>query len=125
MPYIDGTKKEYSNYWFSSSDGHTISEFNSLLNKNNIDKLESEGGACLVYTHLASGFFKRDGIINEEFKRNIKYLSSKNGWFVPASTLLDYLKSHRKNAHVSQKYLARLDLIWVVDRIGKKIRFER
>lgn len=32
MPYAEKTKI-YSNYWFSSSDGHTIEEFNNLISK--------------------------------------------------------------------------------------------
>ncbi len=56
MPYIDRGKEKYSNYWFSSSDGHTVEEFTSLLSSKNIDKLQNEGGACIVYTHFASGF---------------------------------------------------------------------
>lgn len=32
MPYIE-EKKRFSNYWFSSSDGHTAQEFNNLIKK--------------------------------------------------------------------------------------------
>lgn len=79
MPYIDPYKKDYSNYWFSSSDGHTVEEFNELLTKENIDKLEKEGGLCIVYTHFAEGFVDENGNLNPEFKNKIEYLSSKSG----------------------------------------------
>lgn len=125
MPYIDKTKEKYSNYWFSSSDGHTVKEFNNLLEKDNIDKLEDEGGACIVYTHFASGFVDDEGKLNKKFENNIRYLSTKGGWFVSTSTLLDYLKAHKKETYVSNKYLAKLDFKWVADRIIKKARFKR
>ena len=47
MPYIDKNKERHSNYWFSSSDGHSVEEFNTLLTKENVDKLECEGS---IYT---------------------------------------------------------------------------
>ncbi len=125
MPYIDKNKEQYSNYWFSSSDGHTVEEFNALLTKENVDKLECEGGACIVYTHFASNFVDDKGNLNEEFVSDIKYLSGKNGWFVPASTMLDYLLSQRENHHASKAYLVGLDLRWVIDRIIKKLKFRR
>ncbi|ABR54311.1 hypothetical protein Mevan_0403 [Methanococcus vannielii SB] len=89
MPYIIKNKK-FSNYWFSSSNGANVSEFINLLSYKNIDKLEEEGGLCIIYTHFAQGFIK-NGEINQEFKDRIKYLSKKDGWFAPASEILDYL----------------------------------
>lgn len=55
MPYRYPDKQQYSDYWFSASDGHTIEEFNALTKPENIDRLEEEGGVCTVYTHFASG----------------------------------------------------------------------
>lgn len=125
MPYMDKSKQDYSNYWFSSSDGHTIEEFNHLLSKESIDQLEAEGGACIVYTHFASNFVNEEGQLNEEFMANIKYLSSKDGWFVPTSTLLDYLLSVKEQHYVSKIYLNRLDFRWIFDRIAKKLKYSR
>lgn len=124
-PYVDKNKEEYSNYRFSSSDGHTVNEFNALLNKDNIDRLETEGGACLVYTHFASQFVDSAGRIDKTFAKNIEYLSGKNGWFVPASTLLDYLLTQRKSRYAPRQYLLKLDFKWVIDRIVKRLKFKR
>lgn len=125
MPYIDKRKEQYSNYWFSSSDGHTVEEFNTLIRKENVDRLEYEGGACIVYTHFAYNFVDSKGRVNKDFLRNIEYLSSKDGWFVPAGTILDFLLSCKESHYASKAYLTRLDLRWVVDRIIKKIKFNR
>lgn len=125
MPYIDKSKEQFSNYWFSSSDGHTVEEFTNLLSKKNIDRLCNEGGACIVYTHFASDFVDKHGNLDNDFKKCIRYLSSKNGWFVPASTLLDFLRKNKVTSYASTNYLNKLDIKWLKDRIIKKIRFNR
>ena len=91
MPYQCKRKSRYSNYWFSSSDGDTVREMNALLSPVNCDRLEKQGGVCIAYTHFAYGFVNAQGQLNPEFERNIRYLAGKAGWFVPVSTLLDYL----------------------------------
>ncbi len=124
MPY-KVRSKQYSNYWFSSSDGHTVNEFNYFLSKENIDKLETEGGYCIIYTHFASGFVNGNGTLNDEFKKSMSYIASRNGWFVPASQLLDHILEQRKNKNGNTSYfqLLRLDFLWLIDRIRKKIKF--
>ena len=125
MPFMEKSKP-YANYLFSSSDGHTIEEFNSLISKKNIDKLEKEGGLCIVYTHFASGFLDKNSSINKEFEENINYLSSKEGWFAPASEILDFLlKNKNKKSFASPFYLFMLDVKWLYQRIQKKIKFGR
>ena len=126
MPYKEKNKSEYSNYWFSSSDGHTVEEFNDLLSEKNIQRLEKEGGACIVYTHFSSGFVDADGSINEQFKETIQRISKKNGWFVPASTLLDYLiKEKQRGRYLSYFQALCLDVLWLYDRVIKKIKYNR
>ena len=122
MPYRV-KKKKHSAYWFSSSDGHTVEEFNFFLSKKNIDKLESEGGYCIMYTHFASGFLDENKELNSETKAALDYLISKNGWFVPSGQLLDYLLEKRTKKTASYWSLLRLDMKWVFDRVRKKIKF--
>jgi len=95
MPYHD-LKKPFVNYWFSFSDGFTAKYFNKLLSDKNIEKLVRERGASIVYTHFACGFTERgkDGTykVNDETKKQLTKLAGhKDGWFVPASELLDRL----------------------------------
>jgi hypothetical protein len=126
MPFIE-KKKVYSNLWFSSSDGHSITLFNDLTSERNINKLIKEGGCCIVYTHFASGFLNDDGTLNANFVKNIEYLSKQNGWFVPATQLLDYLalmKDENSSEPVSQLYLNFLDLRWLLERLFKKVKYK-
>jgi hypothetical protein len=89
MPYHD-PKRPYVRYWFASTEGPNVEVFVRALSERNQDRLEAEGGACIMYTHLGRGFV-RDGQIDARFERLMRRLSAKNGWFVPVTTLLDFL----------------------------------
>jgi hypothetical protein len=124
MPYKEEAKKEYSNYWFSSSDGCDCKTFIKLLTKKNIDKLEKQKGCAIVYTHFAYGFVNENGELDEEFKKCVTYLASKNGWFVPTSELLDYINSGRENeVYITNIQSLYLDIRWFTDRIIRKLFF--
>jgi hypothetical protein len=124
MPFKE-KKKKYSNYWFSSSDGHTVEELNNLISKENVNRLIRENGLCIVYTHFAYGFLDNNCQINKTFKASIDYLSSQNGWFAPASEILDHLLNSKKEEEVNCFYINLLDLRWLFDRIVKKIKYGR
>lgn len=48
--------------------------------------------AYVSFIHiLVKKFVNEKGELNEEVKSNLKYLSKKDGWFVPVSEVLDYL----------------------------------
>ncbi len=109
MPYRDRDKEACSNFWFSSSDGSNVKNFSRLLTKQNVDSLEKEGGLCIVYTHFASGFVS-NGVLDADFREKMTYLASRNGWFVPAGKILDYLLEQRTNEYESERYFMRMDL---------------
>ena len=106
MPYHD-PRRPFVNYWFSSSDGHDVDAFCTLLSPENQDRLERERGACIVYTHFASGFF-RDGQLDRRFVQLMRRLAERNGWFVPASELLDYLRAQRRSDGDLRRPMARV-----------------
>jgi hypothetical protein len=126
MPYEVDRKSECSNYWFSSSDGHTVDEFIELISSSNLDRLEREGGACIVYTHFSSCFVRADGSLHPEFESRMRDLASRQGWFVPVSTLLDYLeRGHAGNVRVGFFYRFGIEIRWFIDRVFKKMRTNR
>jgi len=120
MPYHD-PDKPYVNYWFSFSDGFTRKFFCKIISDRNIERLVKERGACILYTHFGCGFCKKakDGsyLLDETFQRQIRKIAQqKDGWFVPASVVLDRLLLMKnvslintKNAFIvvnANKYLA-------------------
>ena len=115
MPYKDNNKS-YVNYWFSSSEGNNVKKFNRCISDKNQDRLEQEGGACIMYTHFADGFC-HNGKLSETFKEQMKRLSKKEGWFVPVSTLLDFLKKENNNYNVSKKQISDLEWKWLFDKL--------
>lgn len=116
-----------ANFWFSSSDGHTVEEFNDLIHPSNLDRLEREGGCCIVYTHFASGFVDGDGQVDSVFQERIKDLASRNGWFVPVGSVLDHLLagSEADDKFVDAGYQRRITRRWVVERVRKRLRYGR
>jgi hypothetical protein len=126
MPYPVQRKQKYSNFWFSSSDGHTCTELTDLISETNCDRLEKSGGVCIVYTHFASGFLDEKGRVDPIFERRIRYLASKPGWFVPVTPLLDFLAACHPGAG-DPGYIYRLgrNIRWAVDRVVKKVRYSR
>ncbi|KKQ18725.1 MAG: hypothetical protein US31_C0002G0070 [Berkelbacteria bacterium GW2011_GWA1_36_9] len=119
MPYKDPSKP-YANYWFSASSAPDIQSFIKITSLKNIDKLAEEGGCAIIYTHFASGFVK-NGKLNHEFQKNLAYIAQQNGYFVPAGTLLDYLKSLKKQNNTSQIDIKKLELKWFWDKIIEKL----
>ena len=118
MPYRLADKP-YVNYWFPTANGNRVVEFEQLLTKENIDRLEREGGVCLVYAHLGSGSFNKNGGVDPRFEARIKELVSHDGWFVPASQILEFLmKQPSWNGELSFRDQIRLDTKFVAGQFG-------
>ena len=84
--------KPYVNYWFDCSDGYNYDKFMRLISDKNIKRLVSEKGTSIIYTHFAYGFVDRSTqSLQRNFQEQLMKISSMNGWFAPASTILDRL----------------------------------
>ena len=117
MPYHD-SKRPYVNFWFASTEAPDIDSFNKCLAKENQDKLERQGGACIIYTHFGNGFVQ-NGKLNSRFKMLIENLSQKNGWFVPATKILDFINDNKTNPKKNISNLERtiLELRWLKHKL--------
>jgi hypothetical protein len=118
-PYKDITKK-HAPIWFNTADAPDINAYNKLVNPEAIDQLRRNNGWAIVSTHLGKGFFK-DNAINAEFKTTMKYLSSQNGWFVPASQILDLLKPEEEILDISRAKRIHMEWASFVDRLMSKM----
>lgn len=121
LVYKEKGKLDYSNYWFSSSNGMRLESFLKLLNKKDIDKLAQQHGCAIVYTHFAYDFVDSNGKLDDRFVEVIEYLSSKNGWFVPASKLLNYVLL-QKEYKPSYVYQSTKDIKWFFERLLHPIK---
>lgn len=118
MPYYDSSKP-FVNKWFASTEAPEIKTFNELLSEKNMDLLEKQGGCCIIYTHLGKNFVD-NGILNHEFVNNMKNLAIRDGWFVPASDILDHIESFNRNSQISKLGRFRLEIKWIYHKIKVK-----
>jgi hypothetical protein len=116
MPYHDPSKP-YVNYWFCSSEGAEVNSFNNTISENKQDRLEAEGGVCIMYTHLACGFYA-NGQLNERFSFLMDRLSKKNGWFVPVNQLLDYLIKVNGRKVITPSERKHLERKWLLNKFS-------
>jgi hypothetical protein len=119
MPYHD-PQRPYVQWWFSASNGATPAEVCALLSEANQDRLIEEGGACVMYTHLGNGFHP----LPADFRRLMARLSKADGWFVPATELLDYVGAQKGWHTVDEERtsLSRMQWQWAYERSGHNLR---
>ena len=117
MPYYD-PRRPYVRAWFASSEGPSCQPFCRTIEEAAQDRLASEGGACIMYTHLASGFCV-NGSLDGRFRALMERLSRLNGWFVPVHTLLDYLASVRGVHTITDRERSQLERKWLAHKLRK------
>jgi hypothetical protein len=117
LPYRDPAKP-YARAWFSSSEGGTAASFCRLLREEDQDRLEAQGGVCLVYTHFAKGF-SEGATLQPDFERLLRRLAGKKGWFVPVGTLLEHLQGGPEPPVLPSRELRRMERRWLGGKLRK------
>ncbi len=116
MPYFD-KERPFVNYWFASSEGADCDAFCRTISERNQDRLEEEGGGCIMYSHFGTAGFYEDGKLNSAFMRLMERLSRKDGWFVPVSTMLDHILKDRGHHVITAKERSRLERKWLMHKV--------
>ena len=102
----------------SYSNGNNADRFIELISKENLDRLEREGGVCIVYTQFGAGSFYKSGEIRPEFRARVIDLSTRNGWFVPATELLDYMRTQPNwDPELTFREQVRFEIIFLIKRV--------
>lgn len=117
MPYHD-SRRPLVRWWFSCSDASDCAAFVKLLRPERQDRLEREGGWCIVATHFARNFVHSGGLDRLAAKR-LEMLARRNGWFVPVSTVLDYLRETRTEDNFSDAEWGRMQWRWARDLVRR------
>ncbi len=115
MPYHDPARPAV-NFWFASAEGHNVETFTRMVSEENQDRLEAEGGGCIMYTHFAYGFAEK-GVLHARFQTLMNRLSKKAGWFVPVRTLLDYLVAQKGVVTLTPRERASLEWRWLRSKL--------
>lgn len=116
MPYHD-PERPYVNYWFASAEGANAQAYVDRISDAHLDRLEADGGACIMYTHFGLGFW--DGQhLHRRFVERMTSLARRNGWFVPVSQLLDFLLAQRGGHSILQPAQRReLERRWLLHKV--------
>jgi len=120
IPYRD-PKRSLVPWWFSAADAEDVRAFNRLLRIENQDRLERQGGVCIVATHLGKGFVANGAVVSE-VERLLRRLAGRPGWFVPVGTLLDWLVDQGVGGPLPAAEWRRMQWRWFGDLISRWIR---
>jgi hypothetical protein len=124
MPYRDPRRPAVP-WWFSASDAEDVDAFNALITPEAQDRLENEGGVCIVATHLGKRFAD-EGVVNPETRRLLQRLAAKPGWFVPVGELLDWLREQRGGGTgLPPREWRRMQWRWAWDLIQRRRQARR
>jgi hypothetical protein len=115
MPYYDPLKPFVAG-WYASTEGSNRESFVAALTEAAQDRLEAEGGACIMYTHFGHRFVE-NGTLDGRFRELMVRLSRKNGWFVPVSELLNFLRAERGMPTLSHGARRSLEGRWLWQKI--------
>lgn len=115
MPYYD-PQRSYVNYWYASSNGGNLKSFVACIGEKEQDRLEAEGGCCIMYTHFGKGF-QEGNKINTRFRFLMERLAKKGGWFMPVSSVLDYLLTKNGRHVITDQERFRLERVWLFEKI--------
>ena len=120
MPYRDPTRP-YVRWWFSAAAADDVDEFNHLLRPENQQRLEADGGVCIVATHFGKGF-GRAGETHPETRRLLELLAARKGWFPPVGELLDWLRGGRGTEELlPASEWHRMQWRWARDTLARRI----
>lgn len=111
MPYHDPDRPLVA-AWYSSSEGSNAARAITMLREENQDRLEAEGGACILYTHFGHDYVT-GGRIDPRFRALVTRLSRMNGWFVPVGRLLDHIREQRGLHTLTDAQRAELERRWL------------
>jgi hypothetical protein len=119
MPYRDPTRP-YVRWWFSAADAEGVEEFNELLRPTEQQRLEEEGGVCILATHLGKGF-SANGKPHPEARRLLELLAARNGWFPPVGELLDWLRARREGDRLPAREWRRMQWRWMRETLVRQL----
>ncbi|MRR24517.1 hypothetical protein EG830_16210 [bacterium] len=113
------TEKPWVKSWFFTADADNVEEFNRLLCETNQERLQHERGFCIVSTHFGKGY-TRKGCLHEETATLLKKLSMRNGWFVPVSTALDFIRDQQGQDVLTYTQRVILEARWFLHAIRRR-----
>lgn len=123
MPYYD-PGRPFVRWWFSAADAEDCADFNELLRPENQERLEREGGFCVVATHLGKRF-SSNGEVDPVTRGQLEMLAARPGWFPTLGELLDWLRARRTADTLPAGEWRAMQWRWARDLLRRKWRQRR
>lgn len=120
MPYRDPSRPMVR-WWFSATDAEDPEAFCRLISPAGQERLEREGGVCIVATHFGKGFV-RHGRVVEAFQERLEALARRPGWFPTVGELLDWMRAQPADHCLSPAEWRRMQWTWARDLFLRKAR---
>ncbi len=124
MPYHDPSRP-YVRWWYSAADAEDADEFVRFVTVENLDRLEAEGGVCILATHFGKGYV-RDGRVLPAVQRIVEDLARRAGYYAPVGELLDCLRAQRGEDHVlPRREWSRMQWQWAAALVRRRLKAGR
>lgn len=120
IPYRDPSRPLVRR-WFSAADAEDAEAFGRLIRPEAQERLEREGGVCIVATHFGKGFVAEGGVA-EPFRSRLEMLARRPGWFPPVGTLLDWMRRQVGDGVLPPREWRRMQWRWARDLLFRKAR---
>lgn len=120
MPYHDPARPLVQ-MWFSAADAEDAAEFIDVMRPEQQQKLEDEGGFCILATHLGKGYVQ-NGRVHPLVRQRLESLANRPGWFPTVRQLLDWLHERNKREDLPVQEWRRMQWRWARDLALRKWR---
>ena len=117
MPYRDPARPLIP-YWFSTSDAEDADAFIQALHPRRLDRLEREGGICILSTHLGKRFTEAGSVV-PAVRERLTDLARRPGWFPPVGVLLDWMRERGGGAALEPSEWRRMQWRWLRDLVTR------
>jgi hypothetical protein len=119
MPYRDPARPLVP-WWFSATDAEDAAAFKTVLSPARQERLEREGGICILATHLGKGYATAGGV-DPGSRRLLEELAHRPGWFPSVGELLDWLRGWRGEGALPAAERRRMEWRWLRDLVARKL----
>jgi hypothetical protein len=118
LPYHDAARP-YVQQWFAGAEGSNAAAFAETIAEHNQQRLEDEGGLCIMYAHLGYGF-ERAGRVDARFETLMRSMAQRDGWFAPVSEILDHLRATQGEWELSDSERRSLERRWLLEKVRSR-----
>jgi hypothetical protein len=118
IPYHDPLRS-LVRWWFSATDIEDAAQFVQRVTPSALDRLEAQGGVCILATHLGKGYAP-GGRIPPSIRRVFEDLARRSGWFAPVGDVLDGLRTRRAEPGLPHREWKRMQWRWLRDLVVRR-----